>query len=104
MQQISFRIRLSFCLALVFVDSALADERRDHPKVLELFRPLGEQVQDSVVQILCGGTPVALGTIVAADGYVMTKRSELTSDPIRVRFGDGRLFPARVAAVRRRND
>lgn len=81
-----------------------ADERRDNPAVLDLFRPLGEQVQNSVVQIMCGGTPVSLGTVVSADGYVITKRSELTSDPIRVRFGDGRLFPARVAAVRRRND
>ena len=47
---------------------------------------------------------IALGTVVVADGYVMTKRSELTSDPIRVRFADGRLFPARVAAVEGRND
>ncbi len=92
-------------LQLTFVAcNVLADERRDHPAVLDLFRPLGERVQNSVVQILCGGTPVALGTVVSADGYVITKRSELTSDPIRVRLSDGRLFPARVSAVRRRND
>ncbi|MGC6448201.1 MAG: trypsin-like peptidase domain-containing protein [Rubripirellula sp.] len=101
------RIALATILAFQYgsvVDSLRADERRDQPAILDLFRPLGEQVKESVVQILCGGTPVALGTVVAADGYVMTKRSELTSDPIRVRFADGRLFPARVAAVKRRND
>lgn len=104
MRQIPSPMKLLFCLFLIAGTTVKADERRDHPEVLDLFRPLGAKVKDSVVQILCGGTPVALGTVVAADGYVMTKRSELTSDPIRVRFADGRLFPARVSAVRRRND
>ena len=99
-----FALKVLVCLGVVMVGQLRADERRDHPEVLDLFRPLGIQIQDSVVQVLCGGSPVALGTVVAADGYVMTKRSELTSDPIRVRFSDGRLFPARVAAVQRRND
>nr|WP_271978749.1 trypsin-like peptidase domain-containing protein [Rubripirellula sp.] len=92
------------CLPLAFGSVVSADERRDSAEVLDLFRTLGEQVQESVVQVLCGGSPVSLGTVVSADGYVITKRSELTSDPIRVRLDDGRLFPARVAAVRRRND
>jgi S1-C subfamily serine protease len=45
-----------------------------------------------------------LGTIVAEDGFILTKRSELSGDPIRVRLSDGQLLPARVAAVRRSND
>ena len=81
-----------------------ADEHRDNAEMVSLFRPISESVRGSVVQVLCGGRPVALGTVVAADGYVLTKRSELTSDPIRVRLSDGRMFPARVAAVRRQND
>jgi S1-C subfamily serine protease len=77
---------------------------RDSAEMVNLFRPITESVRESVVQVLCGGRPVSLGTVVAADGFVLTKRSELTSDPIRVRMTDGRMFPARVAAVRRRND
>ena len=84
--------------------SALANEHRDNPAMVGLVRPIASSVRQSVVQVLCGGRPVSLGTVVAADGYVLTKRSELTSDPIRVRLADGRMYPARVASVRRRND
>lgn len=81
-----------------------ADDHRDTGEMVSLFRPMAESVRDSVVQVLCGGRPVSLGTVVAADQYVLTKRSELTNDPIRVRLSDGRMFPASVAAVRRQND
>jgi S1-C subfamily serine protease len=81
-----------------------ADDHRDNAEMLRLLRPVAQSVADSVVQVLCGGRPVSLGTVVAADGYVLTKRSELTSDPIRVRLSDGRMFPASIAAVRRQND
>ncbi len=82
----------------------IADDHRDNAEMNQLIRPISESVRGSVVQILSGGTPVALGTVVSDDGYVLTKRSELSGDPIRIRLGDKRLLPARVAAVRRRND
>ena len=84
--------------------SALADERRDNADMTRLIQPIAESVQYSVAQVLSGGRPVALATIVSSDGYLLTKRSELSGDPIRIRLHDGRLYPARVAAVRRRND
>lgn len=77
---------------------------RDNGDVIRLVRPLTSAVKDSVVQILCGGRPVSLGTVVGADGYILTKRSELSGDPIRVRFADNRSLSARVAVVRRKND
>lgn len=84
---------------------AIADDAgRGNGKMVRLVEPVAQGADGSVVQVLSGGRPVALGTIVAADGYVLTKRSELSGDPIRVRLADNRLFPARVAAVRRRND
>ncbi|MCG8649546.1 MAG: PDZ domain-containing protein [Pirellulales bacterium] len=92
------------CLGLVLETTASADNRRDNGQMIHLVRPIAATVKDSVVQVLIGGRPVALGTVVGADGYLLTKRSELNGDPIRVRLADGRLFPARVAAVRRRND
>ncbi len=78
--------------------------RRDNGDMIALVRPLAEKVGDSVVQIVSDGKPVALGVVVSSDGFVLTKRSELSADPIRVRLGDGRLQPARVAAVRRKSD
>jgi len=79
--------------------------RRDNGDMIALVRPLAESIGDSVVQVLSDGKPVALGVIVAAEGYVLTKRSELSDpSPIRVRLADGRLFDARIAAVRRKND
>lgn len=78
--------------------------RRDNGSMMRLVRPLTEPLEQSVVQVLSGGRPVALATVVSEDGYCVTKRSELSGDPIRVRLSDGKLFPARVAAVRRGND
>ena len=72
--------------------------------MINLVSPVADAVKGTVVQVYSGDKPVALGTIVAADGYVLTKRSELSGDPIRVRLSDNRLLPARVAAVRRGND
>ena len=77
---------------------------RDNSEMIALVRPLSESVKSSVVQVLCGSRPVALGAVVSVDGYVLTKRSELTGDPIRVRLADGQRLPARVASVRRRHD
>lgn len=105
MNRLAVHVAFTIAVSSVLVGTtAHADDRRDNAEMVALFRPLAQGIQNSVVQVLCGGKPVALGTVVAADGYVLTKRSELTSDPIRVRLADGRMFPARVAAVRRRND
>jgi len=78
--------------------------RRDNSSMMQLIRPIAEGIAGSVVQVYSGDRPVALGTVVAEDGYILTKRSELSGDPLRVRLSDGQLLPARVAAVRRSND
>ena len=78
--------------------------RRDNGDMIALVQPLTQRIGDSVVQIVSDGKTVSLGVIVSDDGYLLTKLSELSVDPIRVRLSDGRLQPARVAAVRRKND
>lgn len=78
--------------------------RRDNGEMMDLVRPLCEGPGKSTVQIFSDGKPVALGIIVGADGLILTKRSELSGDPIRVRLPDQRLVTARVAAVRREAD
>jgi len=77
---------------------------RDNSEMIALVRPLSESVKDSVVQVLSGSRLVALGTVVSEDGYVLTKLSELSNDPLRIRLSDGQVLPARVASVRRRSD
>lgn len=84
--------------------SLRASNRRDNGDMIQLVRPLADAIGPSIVQIVSDGTPVSLGAIVSSDGYVLTKRSELSGDPIRVRLSDARLLPARVAAVRRQSD
>jgi len=84
--------------------SLRTSKRRDNGDMIQLVRPLAEAIGQSIVQVVSDGTPVALGVIVAEDGYLLTKRSELSGDPIRVRMPDSRLLPARVAAVRRQSD
>lgn len=78
--------------------------RRDNGDMLQLFRQHTDAIAPSVVQVLSDGVPVSLGVVVSGDGYVITKRSQLSGDPIRVRLPDGRLVPGRVAAVRRASD
>ncbi len=77
---------------------------RDNVTMMKLVRPVAKTIDGAVVQVYSGDRPVALGTVVAEDGFILTKRSELNGDPIRVRLHNGKLLPARVAAVRRSND
>src|SRR6056297_2877262 len=48
---------------------------RDSGAMMRLVRPLAESVERSVVQVFCGGRVASFGTVVAADGYVITKHS-----------------------------
>jgi S1-C subfamily serine protease len=77
---------------------------RDSDAMMRLVRPLAKSMEQSVVQVYDGGRVVSLGTVVSSDGYVLTKRSELTGDPVSVRLPDGTKVDARVSAVRRSND
>lgn len=52
----------------------------------------------SVVEVLGGGRRVAFGTVVDADGWILTKASEIPEHP-RCRLPDDRIVPARVAAI-----
>lgn len=84
--------------------STRISNRRDNGQMMQLVAPLAQQAGAATVQVLSDGKPVSLGAIVSTDGYVLTKRSELSADPLRVRLADGRLMQARIAAVRRSVD
>ncbi len=71
---------------------------RDHADVRGLFRPAVESVADAVLRIESDGEESALGTVVAADGWILTKASELTGE-ITCHLADGRELEARIVGV-----
>lgn len=83
--------------------SARAQDVRDllhgSPKLLRAFRPVVSRASESAVRVRCDGKDVALGAVVAADGWIITKATALTGKVIVCRFKDGRELPARLVGV-----
>lgn len=77
---------------------------RDNAAMKRLVAPIAGKSRKSVVQVLCGGVPVTLGTIVGVDGYVLTKHSELTNEPIRLKMSDNRLLSGMLVQTSPGND
>jgi serine protease Do len=67
------------------------------------WRALTDPVRASTVVVLNRGAPVALGTVVGADGWVITKASELPAEP-RCRLAGGRVERAQVPGIDRAFD
>src|SRR5262245_56152513 len=51
------------------------------------------------VVVLCDKTEVALGAVVGADGWIITKASELTAGKITVKFKNGKTLAAKQTGV-----
>jgi serine protease Do len=75
-------------------DDVRARVLRNSPQTLAAFRPAVAKVCQSVVRIMSDGKPVALGTVVHGDGYIVTKASELKPGKLIVKDYDGREFEA----------
>ena len=89
----------------VRIDRELAKSARLQPAdfsqgsaSLARYRSIVEPSRSSVVVVLNAGVAVSLGTIVGADGWVVTKASELPGQPT-CRLPDGKIVSARVAGV-----
>jgi serine protease Do len=65
---------------------------------LAQYRSIVETSRASVVVVLNEGVAVGLGTIIGAEGWVVTKASELPGQPT-CRLPDGKVVSARVAGV-----
>lgn len=72
-------------------------------KLLAPFQPIVAKANGSTVRIICNDKDVALGTIVASDGYILTKFSELRGTPT-VKLGDGSILDAEVAGFHKSTD
>ena len=76
---------------------------RNHARVKSAFRDVVDLPSKSTVRILCGGKSVALGTVVDAEGYILTKASELSHN-VECQLSSGRRLPATVVGVLREHD
>ena len=81
------------CFAVPVTVSAQGD--RSHNRVLAAFRDVVSEASKSTVQINCDGQKAALGTIVDANGFILTKASEIKGK-IECQLQDGRKFPAQI--------
>jgi serine protease Do len=77
---------------------------RNHENVRKAFRDVVAKARQSTVRVLAGDKQVVLGTVVDADGYIVTKASELPESAIVCHLDDGRELPARIIGTHERND
>lgn len=76
---------------------------RESPAVMTAFRNVVQQGRACVVAVYCDGKRVSLGTVVGADGWILTKASELSGDVV-CRLNDGSEHEAKVAGVHSEHD
>ena len=65
------------------------------PALKRAFRSIVEAARKSTAVVYCGGKQVALGTVVSADGHILTKASELTG-PAECALSNGKRLKARL--------
>lgn len=85
------RILLPFAvlgLWLIALDAALAQQTKS-PQIVQLFREVVAKPSQSTVRVQVEGKDAALGTIVSADGWILTKHSELKGGKITCTMPDG---------------
>lgn len=96
----------SWILAALFVSgvcSLVAASDRMNVRVLSAFREVVSKPAQSTVRVLGDGKKSALGTIVSADGYVLTKASELKGN-VEVQLFSGKRLAATTTGVDRTLD
>ena len=76
---------------------------RTNPRFLDAFRDVVAHPSLSTVRVSCDAEGVALGTIVGADGWILTKASELKGKIV-CHFKDGRDLDARLVGVHEGHD
>jgi serine protease Do len=96
------------CLGLLLPAAARAQKKEDltknSPQVLAAYREVVAKARQSTVKVRCDGKDVALGTVVGAGGWVLTKSSELKGQTTTCQLGDGRELEATVVGVQDKFD
>ncbi len=100
----SFRNTFAVLAIVVSLTAPAGAQFRQNPsknstKMLEAFQEVVSKASKSTVSVLCDGRYCCLGTIVDADGYVLTKASELKSDKVMCRTRSGKEYDGKKIAV-----
>ncbi|HVL16331.1 MAG TPA: S1C family serine protease [Gemmata sp.] len=90
---------LAVALVLGITAAPAAAQISTNAKLLAPFQSVVAKANESTVRIRGDEKDVALGTIVSADGYIITKASEVRGDTISVRFSDGTEYEAKIHAT-----
>lgn len=103
MKFVSRSLLLAALLGLLSAGRAQAqaispDSQRSSKKVLQAFRAVVERPSASAARVLCDGRAVALGAVVSADGWIITKASVLTGK-VKCKLKDGRELAAKIIGV-----
>ncbi len=99
---------LSFAGVEAYAQPARLDRRlhKSGEEMLRAFRPVVEKASQATVRIRKGKDDVALGVIVASDGLILTKASEVSEikETLTAHLADGRVYPARLVGRYDRDD
>jgi serine protease Do len=75
-----------------------SENSKNHSEVKDAFAVVAGRAMSGTVQVLVDGDVAALGTVVEADGYIVSKAS-LLEGSIRCRLADGRLLDAELVGT-----
>ena len=87
-QKTYLRLFAVLAIGMLVADRAAAQPTKS-PQIVQLFREVVAKPSRSTVSVIVDDKEVALGTIVSADGWILTKHSEIKGDKIVCRLHDG---------------
>src|ERR1700730_60308 len=76
---------------------------RTNAKFVEAFREVVAKPSASTVRVVCDGQDTALGMVVGADGWILTKANDLKGN-VACKLKDGRTFEAMIVGVHKEHD
>ena len=82
-------------------DKAELEASRNNPVIVKAFRDVVKKPSEYTVRVLADDQEVALGTIVGADGWILTKWSEVRDrEKLTCKFKDGKVLEAKLVAFK----
>lgn len=80
---------LFVCIVALLAVPSLHAQQTKSPQIVGLFRDVVAKPSQSTVRVLVADKEVALGTVVSADGWILTKHSELKTGKIACKLANG---------------
>jgi serine protease Do len=78
--------------------------QKNAPRILEAFGDVVARPSDSVARVLCDDKEVALATVVGADGWLVTKASELIGTSPVIKLADGKEYKGKIVGIHKPYD